>query len=103
MNSNLTFQSSFCHEYDMLLHECESAQRKWAEWREDMNLPWVRNHITRDVSGELLRLQAKFAKAYARLEKHNRECEACQFVARMSEQQRELSCLAINPEQTRLA
>jgi hypothetical protein len=99
MNSELSYQTSFCNKYDALLHECESAQRIWSEWRDEMNSigPYRAN---KEVSDELLRLQAKFAKAYARLEKHNHECALCQFVARMSEERGELACVPASPEHT---
>jgi predicted secreted protein len=89
MNSDVMVQSTFCNEYDSLLHQCETAQRNWSEWREEMNSFSSKDRLDKEVSDELLRLQAKFAKAYARLERHNRECEICQFAARMAEERGE--------------
>jgi hypothetical protein len=54
-----------------------------------MNAPSVVNKLNKEVGGELLRLQANYAKAYARLEQHNRDCDLCQFVTRMAAHQRE--------------
>ena len=93
MNSDVTAQSTFCNEYDSLLHECENAQRNWSEWREEMNFFSSKHRINKEVSDELLRLQAKFAKAYARLERHNRECEICQFAARIADERGEYACV----------
>ena len=99
MNSEFSYQISFCNQYDALLHECENAQRLWSEWREEMNSVGTCG-MNKEGSNELLRLQAKFAKAYARLEKHNHECELCQFVARMSEERAEFACASPGLEQT---
>lgn len=98
MNSEVSYQTSFCNEYDELLHECENAQRIWAEWREEMNSIGT-HRLNKEVSDELLRLQARFAKAYARLEKHNHECELCQLAAKLSEERGEFSCIPVSPEQ----
>ncbi len=100
MNSERSYQSSFCNDYDALLHECENAQRIWSEWRDEMNSLGA-HRLNKQVSDELLRLQARFAKAYARLEKHTHECELCQFVARLSEERSELPCVpAMTSEHT---
>jgi predicted secreted protein len=99
MNSEVKVQSTFCNQYDTLLHECESAQRSWSEWREEMNTLSSKLRINKEVSDELLRLQAKFAKAYARLETHHRECELCQFAARMAEERGEYACVPASAQQ----
>jgi len=91
MNSERSYQTSFCTDYDSLLHECENAQRIWSEWREEMNSLGA-YRLNKQVSDELLRLQAKFAKAYARLERHTHECELCQFVAKLTEERNEMPC-----------
>ncbi len=88
MNSELSFQTSFCTEYETLLHECQMAKETCGEWRADMNSPFAANQINFEVAGELLRLQANYAKAYSRLERHNRECDLCQFVNRVAAHQR---------------
>ncbi|HMD42192.1 MAG TPA: hypothetical protein VKH45_03870 [Candidatus Acidoferrum sp.] len=98
MNSELLFQSSFCKEYDALLHRCESAQSSWSRWRDEMNslvgMPPVA------VTEELLRLQAKFAKSYAQLEKHQQQCELCRFVAKVSKSRDEFACAPSSAEET---
>lgn len=88
--------TTFCEKYDLLLHECEEAQRGWSDWRDEMNSTLQLHGYNRKVSDELLRLQAKFAKAYALLEKHNRECELCQFLTELSHQHTEPSCAYAN-------
>lgn len=93
MNSEVTVQSTFCNEYDTLLHECENAQQSWSEWRQEMNSLSAKHRLNKEGSDELLRLQAKFAKAYTRLERHHRECELCQFAARMAEERGEHACV----------
>ena|SRR5271165_2031375 len=91
MNSELAFQTAFCNEYEDLLHECQDAKEICAQWRAEMNPPFQNAQFNREVSNELLRLQANYAKAYSRLEQHNRECELCQFVNQMSAHRRESS------------
>jgi hypothetical protein len=91
MRSELPFQTAFCTEYEKLLQECQKAKEACAEWRAEMNSPLARNQINFEVAGELLRLQASYAKAYSRLERHNRECDLCQFVTQVSTHQREFS------------
>jgi hypothetical protein len=84
MNSEYNFQTGFCSDYETLLHECQNAKEASAEWRAEMNE--APGNVNRHVAGEMLRLQAGFAKAYARLEQHARDCELCKFVTRMKEQ-----------------
>jgi hypothetical protein len=99
MNSELSIQSTICSEYDTLLHECENSQRIWSEWRDEMNSAALKHQITKEVSDELLRLQAKFAKAYARLERHNRECELCQHAMKIAEQRAEFAWVPAGVQQ----
>lgn len=88
MYSEPTFMTGFCTDYESLLHQCEHARQASAAWRADMIAAPAIDKINKEVTDELLRLQAKYAKAYAKLEQHNQHCSLCQFVARMSEAQR---------------
>ncbi len=84
MNSERSFQTAFCSEYESLLYECQLAKETCAEWRAQMNSPLSAKNLNREVASELLRLQANYAKAYSLLENHVHECDLCQFVTRMS-------------------
>ncbi len=88
MHSDATFQTAFCTDYESLLHQCEHARQASAAWRAEMLAAPSPDNINKEVTDELLRLQAKYAKAYAKLQQHNHHCSLCQFVARMSEAQR---------------
>ena len=99
MNSELSVQSTICSEYDALLHECENSQRIWSEWRDEMNSAALKHQIAKEVSDELLRLQAKFAKAYALLERHNRECELCRYAMKIAEERGEFACVPASAQQ----
>ena len=82
MNSRTDFQTGFCPEYEVLLHKCEDSRQACAQWRSEMNSANSIPPINKEVADELLRLQAKYAKAYARLEGHYKQCDRCQFVGR---------------------
>ena len=89
MNSEYNFRTGFCSDYETLLHDCQNAKEASAEWRAEMNE--APGNVNQKVAGEMLRLQAVFAKAYTRLEQHTRHCEFCKIVTRMSEQRLEYS------------
>jgi hypothetical protein len=102
MNLEVNFQTAFCNEYESLLHECHSAKETCSEWRTKMSVT-ADAHLNREIGSELIRLQANYAKAYARLEQHQRECELCQFVTKMSAHQRECVHVADSVEVPRTA
>jgi predicted secreted protein len=101
MNSKLYFQTGFCTEYEALLHRCDDARQSCANWRDQMNAAPAIHSIDKEVADELLRLQARYAKAYARLEEHYKHCTRCQFVAKGSEQECELVGQATGTDQSR--
>jgi|SRR5450432_3976797 len=103
MTSEISFQTAFCTEYETLLHECTDAKETCSDWRAKMTAPVVVHQINREVANELLRLQANYAKAYSRLEQHNRDCDLCQFVNRMTAYQRECAESLETVEQTWIA
>jgi hypothetical protein len=78
-----TFKTSFCDKYEELLLVSKNALEVWANRREEA---WQMGLRGKGLGGELVRLQADFAKSYAQLQKHTRECVMCQFVARIAEQ-----------------
>jgi hypothetical protein len=80
------FKTSFCDEYEELLTNCQHALEKWTARREEA---WQSGLHGRALGGELIRLQAHFAKSYAVLQKHVRECPLCEFVAKLANENAE--------------
>jgi hypothetical protein len=63
-----------------LLEDCQSALEIWDEHRVEV----CESRLFRKEAGdELLRLQAKYARAYAVLQRHSQDCLLCQLVTRM--------------------
>jgi len=65
---------SLCVEHDRLRSYYHNALESWANLRQDS---WQRSWRGKELSGELNRRQAEFARAYAALHKHTRECSVC--------------------------
>jgi hypothetical protein len=80
------FKTSFCEDYEELLGKCQNALETWTARREQA---WDMGMRGRALGGELVRLQADFAKSYAVLQKHVRECPLCEFVSRIANQNTE--------------
>jgi len=78
MNAEFSFKTAVCTEYESLLIACQKALVTWRKRREEINRP---RSSTRQATDELLRLQADYAKAYSRLEKHQDKCELYRFVS----------------------
>ena len=72
-------RKTFCDKYKELLAQCQRALETWAKRREEA---WQMGLRGKELGGELIRLQADFAKSYAVLQKHTRECPLCDFVAK---------------------
>ena len=80
------FRSSFCEEHEQLLARYQLALETWGKRREEALQMGLRG---KELNGELLRLQSEFAKSYALLHKHSRECLLCRFGGKMSVEDRE--------------
>lgn len=78
MNSELSFETAVCSEYETLLHECQRALECWHERRREIRQARVTGV---NAGSELLTLQAHYAKAYNLLRKHSEKCERCQFAS----------------------
>ena len=89
------FRSSFCEQHDQLLARYQLALETWGKRREEA---WHLGLRGKELNGELLRLQSEFAKAYALLHKHSRECLLCRFGGKMTVEDRE-QLLAITNSQ----
>ena len=84
MNHELSFKTAICTEYEQLLHECQNALEIWRRRREEV----AEAHLTgKQIGYELQKLQANYAKAYSSLNRHDKECELCQFVSKIGERQ----------------
>jgi hypothetical protein len=81
MGSELFYKTAFCSTYERLLCACVQSLDVWRDLREEIASSGLRSEETGD---ELIRLQADYATAYSRLEKHRDNCELCRFVSKIS-------------------
>ena len=86
MKDDVPFRTAICSDYERLLIECQRALFAWKERREQLARFGMRGKRTGD---ELQRLQADYARAYNRLERHAKSCEVCKFTAELSKSERE--------------
>jgi hypothetical protein len=79
MSEQLSVETMVCSEYQRLLEEGQSALENWNEHRTEI----CRSRLFGKKAGdELLRLQAKFARALTVLRNHVHNCLRCQLVSR---------------------
>jgi hypothetical protein len=71
MSKQLSVDTTVCNEYQRLLGESQGALEIWEEHRAEF---CEFRFIGREAGDELLRLQAKYARAYALLQNHERNC-----------------------------
>ena len=81
MESGLFYKTAFCSTYERLLCACAQSLDVWRDLREEIASSRV---TSKEEGDELIRLQANYAKAYSRLEKHKDSCELCRFVSKIS-------------------
>lgn len=67
---------SICGQHDRLQERYQKALEAWATLREES---WHMGLRGKELNRELLRLQSEFARSYAQLHKHSRECLVCQI------------------------
>jgi hypothetical protein len=67
-----------CADYQRLLTECQLALTNWNTGRAEIQHSGRRG---KDADNELLTLQANFAKAWALLQYHERDCEVCKVIS----------------------
>ena len=79
MSNQLSVITAVCPEYQRLLEESQRALEIWNERRVQNSRFGV---IGREAGDALLRLQAKFARAYAILQNHAHNCSHCQLAPR---------------------
>ncbi len=80
MSKRLSVNTSICSEYQRLLEESQGALETWNEHRAEF---CQFRFIGREAGDELLRLQAKYARAYTVLQNHERNCSLCQLASRI--------------------
>jgi len=76
MSETSTIRTASCSGYERLLEECKSALLAWKTKREEFIRCGPRS---RGAGDELQRLQAEYARAYNRLERHAKNCQLCHF------------------------
>ncbi|MGB7438373.1 MAG: hypothetical protein WBR26_12560 [Candidatus Acidiferrum sp.] len=91
----LPFKTSFCSDYEELLLQAQNALEIWTNRREQA---WQIGLQGKELGAELVRLQAGFARSYARLQKHTHECPLCEFVAKIGDRQSSGSHLVASNE-----
>jgi len=76
MNNQLSVEAAVCTEHQRLLAECQGTLEIWNEHRAEF---CQFRFISREAGDELLRLQAKYARAYTVLQNRS----LCQLASRM--------------------
>ena len=80
MNNQFSVETAVCTEHQMLLADCQRALEIWNEYRAEF---CQFRFMRREAGDELLRLQAKYARAYTVLQNHERNCSLCRLASRM--------------------
>ena len=76
MDEQFCVDTAVCTEYQRLLDECQRALEIWNEHRAEV----CQSHLSgKEAGDELLRLQAKYARAYTVLQRHAHTCSICQL------------------------
>jgi hypothetical protein len=78
MSKQLSAITTVCSKYQSLLEESERALEVWNEHRAEICQSRL---MAKDAGDELLRLQAKYARAYTVLQNHVHNCVLCQSMA----------------------
>jgi hypothetical protein len=82
MSKQLSINVTVCAGYQRLLEECQRALEIWNEQRAKVCQSRL---IGKEAGDELVRLQAKYARAYTVLQNHAHNCPRCQLVSRIEE------------------
>jgi len=88
MNNQLSVETAVCSEHQRLLAECEQALDNWNDHRAEFCKSYP---IGKEAGDELVRLQAKYARAYTVLRNHEHNCLLCQLVSTAEERDSENS------------
>ena len=80
MNNQFSVEAAGCREHQLLLGEYQRALEIWNQQRAEF---CQFRFVQREAGDELLRLQAKYARAYTVLQNHERNCSLCRLASRM--------------------
>jgi hypothetical protein len=83
MNEGIAVRTAACSDYERLLIECKDALFAWKNRREEIARFGLEGKRTGD---ELQRLQAEYARAYNRLERHVKSCAMCKFATEFDDE-----------------
>ena len=79
MNRQFSFETAVCTEHQRLFEESQKALEIWNDRRAE----FCQRHLSGKQAGdELLRLQAKYARAYAVLRNHAHNRSLCRLASR---------------------
>ena len=70
--------NAICETYQALIDDCVNARRQWNERRAEISELGLRG---KGIDNELRCLQARFAKSYAMVRNHVRDCSSCQLAS----------------------
>jgi hypothetical protein len=83
MNEGIVVRTAACSDYERLLNESKDALFAWKNRREQFARFGLEGKRTGD---ELQRLQAEYARAYNRLERHAKSCAMCKFATEFDDE-----------------
>jgi hypothetical protein len=75
---DLPIKPAMCTEYEELLRRSYIALIDWSNGRDAIRRSGLRG---READNALRNLQARFAKAYAALERHGHQCDVCRIAS----------------------
>jgi hypothetical protein len=88
MSEKIALETAACSDYQELLKMCKSALIAWSTRREELSRFGPRGKSTGDA---LQKLQAEYARAYNRLERHAKICAVCRFTTELGKSDRSSS------------
>jgi hypothetical protein len=92
MNKQFSVETVACTEQRRLFEESQQALEMWNDRRAE----FCQSHLSgKEAGDELLRLQAKYARAYTVLRNHARNCSLCQWASRIEGRDAEKSSRAL--------
>ncbi|SRR5713101_4070152 len=91
MNTQLSGMTTVCSEYQRLLEESQRALEIWTEVRAQV----CQSRNGKEAGDELLRLQARYARAYTVEQRHVHNCPLCQLMSRVKGRDSENSSAAL--------
>jgi len=77
--SSMAVENAVCETYDRLVEDCECAREQWNERRREIAELGL---MGKGIDNELRCLQARFARSYALVCNHLRDCDSCESAGR---------------------